>query len=213
MTAPCWRGTAAAPPTRRRRAPRRRSDQQHHARGTAVGGPTTPVGGGGCAASPTRSCASSLGRPPPLAVCHPPAPGATSSPRGRRACRTRSSACAAASGGFGAAPSSEPAPLHTRCAFQRPSLPAAATAARRRRSGLFLAVAAGNSAHGAERTQPRRFLCVGAAPPARCDSQCGYVLSGSEHWSERARGAPKEPTPATPRFQGVPHRLGTAPRA
>ena len=148
-----------------------------------------------------------------LAVCHPPAPGATSSPRGRRACRTRSSACAAASGGFGAAPSSEPAPLHTRCAFQSPSLPAAATAARRRRSGLFLAVAAGNSAHGAERTQPRRFLCVAAAPPARCDRQCGYVRSGSEQWSERARGAPKEPTPATPRFQGVPHRLGTAPRA
>ena len=148
-----------------------------------------------------------------LAVCHPPAPGATSSPRGRRACRTRSSACAAASGGFGAAPSSEPAPLHTRCAFQSPSLPAAATAARRRRSGLFLAVAAGNSAHGAERTQPRRFLCVCAAPPARCDRQCGYVLSGSEQWSERARGAPKEPTPATPRFQGVPHRLGAAFRA
>ena len=83
----------------------------------------------------------------------------------------------------------------------------------RRRNGLFLAVAAGNSAHGAERTQPRRFLCVCAAPPARCDRQCGYVLSGSEQWSERARGAPKEPTPATPRFQGVPHRLGTAPRA
>ena len=60
---------------------------------------------------------------------------ATSSPRGRRACRTRSSACATASGGFGAAPPSELAPLHTAHAFRSPSLPAAATAARRRRSG------------------------------------------------------------------------------